>query len=539
LSGQGNQNNLAIEQKEYEEILTSIGENEITYEPGFGSFDVYIEDESKIDLNNNYQLKIVGPTESTNKTCNFFNNQTFIELIDKNSGIVYTSASPISEVNKKSMDELGFKIILKQQEEPGNISNKDNGFLKQTLTYKDSSKPQWFNAIKNIKNNELKFKETVLDPYEDFYDLSANNGQSLYFYPLIDSKGENTNLSTLSSLISPIMKDKIIGIKYGDLNNVDIMMTPDKTKWSRCIVTETAQHSFTDLGLSTIDDLKMHEVRTTPSIGKDGKPDNSGTSGFSWFPGYAIDVETGKRVNIFFGENSVYREYSQSNATDMIFNPSAEITNELIPNEINLVKTIAGGQHYIYVTRQDYDGCNQLSTKLKKGISTFAQRVPIGSITWTCIPILNEGANLLSMEDGLIPNEVLIKLRTTNPFNHERNLKDLDIFKNCSYDPEPPTYQFKFVKKENTSIAEDINYLNHWTFTHSFNGFSIKNIDDAINVTITDVEGKLISTHAIQKGIDMNWEASKHGITNKMVFVKVQSKVTGSTRGYKVVVLNQ
>ena len=26
-----------------------------------------------------------------------------------------------------------------------------------------------------------------------------------------------------------------------------------------------------------------------------------------WFPGYAIDVESGCRLNIFFGENSVYR----------------------------------------------------------------------------------------------------------------------------------------------------------------------------------------------------------------------------------------
>ena len=28
--------------------------------------------------------------------------------------------------------------------------------------------------------------------------------------------------------------------------------------------------------------------------------------GFGWFPGYAIDVETGQRLNVFFGENSVY-----------------------------------------------------------------------------------------------------------------------------------------------------------------------------------------------------------------------------------------
>ena len=30
------------------------------------------------------------------------------------------------------------------------------------------------------------------------------------------------------------------------------------------------------------------------------------TKGMGWFPGYAIDVETGQRLNIFFGENSVF-----------------------------------------------------------------------------------------------------------------------------------------------------------------------------------------------------------------------------------------
>jgi hypothetical protein len=108
----------------------------------------------------------------------------------------------------------------------------------------------------------------------------------------------------------------------------------------------------------------------------------------------------------------------------------------------------------------------------------------------------------------------------------EQNKKAKMLFKNCW-------------KLNPNSISNQTQNIANWNFSHSPNGFSIKNIDDAINVTITDVEGKLISTHAIQKGIDMNWEASKHGITNKMIFVKVQSKVTGSTRGYKIVVLNQ
>ena len=105
-------------------------------------------------------------------------------------------------------------------------------------------------------------------------------------------------------------------------------------------------------------------------MGKDGKPDGSGTTGLSWFPGYAIDVETGERLNIFFGENSVYRGEDASflglvegdkedYCYDMIYNPSNRLVGSGGVNsnaEIALLQ-VAGGQHFIYVTRQKYDEC--------------------------------------------------------------------------------------------------------------------------------------------------------------------------------------
>ena len=41
-------------------------------------------------------------------------------------------------------------------------------------------------------------------------------------------------------------------------------------------------------------------LRQSPSVDKDGNPYNSGTMGMGWFPGYAIDLETGERLNIIF-----------------------------------------------------------------------------------------------------------------------------------------------------------------------------------------------------------------------------------------------
>ena len=49
-------------------------------------------------------------------------------------------------------------------------------------------------------------------------------------------------------------------------------------------------------------------LRSSPSVGKDGNPDNSGTYGMGWFPGYVIDLETGERLNVIFSEDSWLQE---------------------------------------------------------------------------------------------------------------------------------------------------------------------------------------------------------------------------------------
>ena len=63
------------------------------------------------------------------------------------------------------------------------------------------------------------------------------------------------------------------------LNSVDIVFTSDQTKWTRCVVVETSD----DKNLSEGGQTKLG-LRSSPSVGKDGNPDNSGTYGMGWFP---------------------------------------------------------------------------------------------------------------------------------------------------------------------------------------------------------------------------------------------------------------
>lgn len=165
-----------------------------------------------------------------------------------------------------------------------------------------------------------------------------------------------------------------------NLYSVDIVLTPDTSLWTRALVLEAGSSDNTNtfeitqhFRGQTYQNIR-HEPKTCPSIDKNGNPDNSGTTGFGWFPGYAINVETGERLNILFAENSE-DEYNHGN--DMIFNPTNVFAfqkdstgNYLLDSNGNpismsvdeydslyetfydhnpLGEPLYGGRHYVYV----------------------------------------------------------------------------------------------------------------------------------------------------------------------------------------------
>jgi hypothetical protein len=156
-----------------------------------------------------------------------------------------------------------------------------------------------------------------------------------------------------------------------NLYSVDVVLTPDKTKWTRCIVLESGEDNSTTVGSA----LKQ-EPRKSPSVDKNGlkagDPDYNAaegdlisTTGMGWFPGYAINVETGERLNVMFSEDSSLPDY---NGADMVFNPSSTwavtpdgvAINEATYNAMREMfastgesqydaKIVWGGKHFVYV----------------------------------------------------------------------------------------------------------------------------------------------------------------------------------------------
>jgi len=153
------------------------------------------------------------------------------------------------------------------------------------------------------------------------------------------------------------------------LASVDIVFTSDKSKWTRAIVLEEC-----DEANAIPSKAGKLEPRRRRSVDKQGVAlgdpgcvtaeafvdSANGTPyyyGLSWFPGYAINLETGERLNIAFGEDSYQAD---NNGDDMMWNPNHVVTSQTY-------RYCFGGRHYIYVF-----GNNRGTTKYKKGSEAIA-----------------------------------------------------------------------------------------------------------------------------------------------------------------------
>lgn len=209
------------------------------------------------------------------------------------------------------------------------------------------------------------------------------------------------------------------------LNNVDIVFTSDTSKWTRCGVIE--MQVFPELTHSGT--AKKMFLRESPSVDKMGrKVGDSGyndwegtlngqqTNGMGWFPGYAIDLGTGERLNLCFGENSFLED---DNGNDMIFNPSSRQIVDFTPR--------FGGQHWIYVFKNDqnildnnsympaYDKGQFIYDELSSGSNAGLKRV-FAACSWVGSTLANENVPMLDIDKGLIPTKTRIRLRVAKPY---------------------------------------------------------------------------------------------------------------------------
>jgi len=459
LDGQGAGSNfLSVSKEERERILAAQDgqipatfQGEITYEPGAGPITIKVIDPLRI-RDGEYLIRL-DQSESLET------GESAWKLLDATTEDVLGVANQnLVNKNEQLFPDLGFSVTINQTSDAGDLIDRTNGAIGQTISYADP-RLQWLvpvpdnaNTVPGIEFFDLHYMPTNggellsdQDPDQAFTDLGSGHFAP---YTLMDWSTRPNFYATPAWLNfnSEITNDRN---PLEELNNIDIVFTSDKSKWSRCIVVETGNSYFTDAGFETDDGKENFEPVDRPSVGKedndgDGRPDPDGTgNGFAWFPGYAIDVETGVRVNIFFGENSVYGDNTIDpdalqaiNGSDMMFNPSSQ---GIVPSNqgFSAFNLNLGGMHYMYATRDPYDECRFINEKLRESVS-IRKIQGLRLITWAGIGLRSMDTELLSYAEGLIPTETVVKLRVDNPYATALGTND-----NATY----PSYKIKIENK--------------------------------------------------------------------------------------------
>jgi len=301
------------------------------YERGRGPIDVKVYDPLLV-TNGEYEIRFKGVSPDS-----------IWMMKDLISGIEINSDRPLGITNEQLLPEWGLSANIHAVQDPGTPGAINNGFLEANIIFADNSN-QWLTGLADIDANSpqnwIRSGNSATAPVDiagdegQVYEGVINGTWAPFKMTSADPGGPKWNGPGIETVT-----------KLSSIASVDLVITKDKSKWSRVAVVETD-----DLGIGIGNALKC-DLRKSPSVDKNGVANFPSTdnddfpTGMGWFPGYAINLETGERLNIAFGENSAL---SDENGADMIWNPTSRIAD--ISNN-----AVFGGMHYLYIMGHNGD----------------------------------------------------------------------------------------------------------------------------------------------------------------------------------------
>jgi hypothetical protein len=382
-------------------IIEQYTPQEVTYENGFGPVDVKVIDPLQVK-GGDYSLKILGYGASLNATAWLALDSAQWVLTRESGGVLETVSSDqsIQVGNEQLIPEWGISVYIEQyapEAMPPSQTYKP-ALLTSSVEFADSSK-QWLSAILDedgaFPANWIRSGTAEEDANVDLFPVFCDDPASWNDYAGVDDL--ESMESVLDGAFGPyrllaagdcnheLVSDALSStvsfnadMKF--LSSVDIVFTSDRSKWTRCPVLETQSNP----DLSWDGNTKKQEVKEMPSIDKYGVPTTNPSSsssnaadanyisgeGMGWFPGYVIDVSSGERLNVAYGEDSWL---GNNGGKDMMFNPSGN-------NYTQFGDPLFGGKHYLYIFRN-------ASKDLILGIREQCQRMMLASGTWIITPI--------------------------------------------------------------------------------------------------------------------------------------------------------
>jgi hypothetical protein len=465
------------------------------------------------------------------------------KMTDQGTGKVYTSDTTTVYPYEQLFIDLGLALTIAQVPYPGDSiyggMTAENGLLQSPpAIYEDSTKV-WLSGVPDddfpaspanwIRSGTYKSGTTAA--FND-WDMDGTPGN-----PWDPNKNwQKIQIETYGGIVGgtwapyclAASKDQItVGPAYDKISkklntmdhlaSVDIVMTPDKTKWTRCLVIEMCDNQQLSQG-----GVKQFAIRAARSVNVDGEIDTTNTNplynsdyiskyGMSWFPGYAINQETGARLNMMFGENSWL---VADNGRDMIWNPTGNVT-DFSGN------AVFGGQHYVYVmcnTRLKgpaesldfpaYDADVYIRKLITPPTPDVYKRYVFASTMYVNIP-------LAASIDNWLSNAVTIKIRVAKPYERYYSIPQPDslgdpLTNNNYY----PVYQFNTDaiatdKNNYTKQETDLDLINivpnpyyaydDYERNQLDNRVKITNLPSKCTVTIFNMSGTLIRQYKIDK----------------------------------------
>ncbi len=314
-------------------------------------------------------------------------------------------------------EPLGFTVRLRQPFSP-RIAN---GYTSDYLNFEEG-KPRWLSGMADgestshlnwIRSGDLAGTEFDDYPYDrnSYYEIMAGGAIAPYCLTAFNPPPPASADDPITVVAAPACRSCEPGglpkNNLDDLASVQIVLSPDPAEWTQCVVVEMARDAAIAEGQAQRNDL-----RNAPSKNLDGT-DNNSEQGRSWFPGYAINVETGTRLNVMFGENSFI---GSENGKDMIWNPTD--TDEIPIFGISQNRYKWAGEHYLYVMNTEYDNGARYHQMLSDegpdadDLMTQVYREAM----YVYAPQLEQGFEMNSWEEGLVLSRVSLDLNIASPY---------------------------------------------------------------------------------------------------------------------------
>ncbi|MCC5917726.1 MAG: T9SS type A sorting domain-containing protein [Cryomorphaceae bacterium] len=460
IAGIGNMGSwLELTEVSEEAILRNGRVDEITYRQNAGPVNIKVVNPKRVRPGD-FSLRFIGDIEPAPADNRLRPNSRWVlegtyENEDGETVVLGSSAdnlqggihsdTTIAFNNEQIISEIGLSVNITNVPLPGEDEEceYDAGVIGSSVTFTPANRPwlmgvtsdnsftpiNWILAGTNTNTQDNTANRTYQDRIDDPCDLWNLVNRTWAPYGIVSRLRIREDNNNFSQGFGPGFGQSAWQTAQSLMNSrsVDIVITADHTKWTRVPVFEMNDEAAqTGNGYATTqsaDGILKHRLRTAPGwdLSSDGKLVRSNQNpGWSYFPGYAIDIESGERLNMAFGENTWLKS---ENGDDMLWNPTANLFRRF---DISM-----GGMHYLYVFRpiaqiganlidNTYKGNSPANHPLYQFLQDNNNISHLlnfwGAVQYVHVPLLSPGfPNVNPYED--IPAEVRFKLRFNRPYS--------------------------------------------------------------------------------------------------------------------------